>query len=139
MLFVFAAATIISKLGLANDIVTLLDGLQLSKLLTVIIICVLLAIVAGPLSSTATLTSVGIVSHAILVYAGVTPLAAAVALLVVASTEGASPPASGALFIGCGLTGAEPQKIFMPLIVWFVIPITTIAILVAMGFLPILH
>jgi len=139
LLFVFAAANIISKLGLANDIVTLLDGLQLSKLLTVIIICVLLAIVAGPLSSTATLTSVGIVSHAILVYAGVTPLAAAVALLVVASTEGASPPASGALFIGCGLTGAEPQKIFMPLIVWFVIPITTIAILVAMGFLPILH
>lgn len=83
LLFVFAAANIISKLGLANDIVALLDGLQLSKLLTVIIICTLVAVVAGPLSSTATLTSVGIVSHAILVYAGVDPLAAAVALLVV--------------------------------------------------------
>ncbi len=137
LLFVFAAANIISKLGLANDIVALLDGLQLSKLLTVIIICSLLAIVAGPLSSTATLTSVGIVSHAVLIYAGVDPLSAAVALLVVASTEGASPPASGALFIGCGLTGAEPQKIFVPLIVWFVIPITTIGVLVAMGIIPI--
>jgi TRAP-type C4-dicarboxylate transport system permease large subunit len=136
---VFAAANIISKLGLANDIVALLDGLQLSKLLTVIIICVLIAVVAGPLSSTATLTSVGIVSHAILIYAGVDPLAAAVAILVVASTEGASPPASGALFIGCGLTGAEPQKIFVPLIVWFVVPITAIAVLVAMGLMPIPH
>ncbi|MDF2677070.1 MAG: C4-dicarboxylate transporter permease [Bacillota bacterium] len=139
LLFVFAAANIISKLGLANDIVALLDGLQLSKLLTVIIICVLIAVVAGPLSSTATLTSVGIVSHAILIYAGVDPLAAAVAILVVASTEGASPPASGALFIGCGLTGAEPQKIFVPLIVWFVVPITAIAVLVAMGLMPIPH
>lgn len=48
LLFVFAAANIISKLGLANDIVSMLDGLQLSKFLTVTIICILLAIVAGP-------------------------------------------------------------------------------------------
>ena len=96
----------------------------------------LVAFVAGPLSSTATLTSVGVVSHAILVGVGVDPLAAGAALLMVASTEGASPPASGALFIACGLTECDPPKIYVPLIVWFVVPIVLLACLVCGGILP---
>lgn len=139
LVFVFAASNIISNLGLANDIVTILEVINIPKSFMVLIICVLIALVAGPLSSTATLTSVGLIAFTALVHTGVDPLAAATALLVVASTEGASPPASGAIFIGCGLTGAEPQKIFMPLIIWFVIPITAIAYLIAMGFLPLPH
>lgn len=139
LLFVFAASNIITKLGLSDDIVKLLDMLSLPKIVTIVVILALVAIVAGPLSSTATLTSVGVISHAILVYAGINPLSAAVALLVVASTEGASPPASGALFVACGLTECEAQKIFMPLINWFVAPITIMACIICLGLLPIPH
>lgn len=139
LLFVFAASNIISKLGLSDDIVSLLDRLNLPAFFTIVVIMTLVAVVAGPLSSTATLTSVGVISHAILVYSGVNPLAAAVALLVVASTEGASPPASGALFVACGLTECEPQRIFMPLIKWFVAPITILACLICAGVIPIPH
>lgn len=139
LLFVFAASNIISNLGLSDDIVALLNTLSLSKIATVVIILILIAVVAGPLSSTATLTSIGVISHAILVSVGINPLAAATAILVVASTEGASPPASGALFVACGLTECDPPKIFMPLITWFVIPITAIAALVCLGILPVPH
>lgn len=139
LVFVFAASDIIFKLGLSKDIVAILQTIHISKLFMVIIICLIIAIVAGQLSSTATLTSVGLISYTALVHVGVDPLAVATSLLVVASTEGASPPASGALFIGCGLTGAEPQKIFMPLIVWFVVSITAIACLIAMGILALPH
>ena len=55
---------------------------------------VLVAVVAGPLSSTATLTAVGVVGHAVLVGVGFDPLTTAAALLMISSTEGASPPAS---------------------------------------------
>lgn len=136
LIFVFAASNIISKLGLSDDIVAILDTMNLSEVATVIVILVLVAVVAGPLSSTATLTSIGVISHAILVSVGVDPLLAATGILVVASTEGASPPASGALFVACGLTECDPPKIFMPLITWFVLPITAIAALVCLGILP---
>ena len=136
LIFVFAASNIISKLGLSEDIVQILNSMSLSKVATVVIILILVAVVAGPLSSTATLTSIGVISHAILVSVGIDPLAAATAILVVASTEGASPPASGVLFVACGLTECDPPKIFMPLIKWFVLPITCIAVLVCLGILP---
>lgn len=136
LFFIFAASNIISKLGLGNDVAALLDYVNFSPVLTVIILLVLVAFVAGPLSSTATLTSVGSISHAIMVGVGMNPLAAAAALLVVASTEGASPPASGALFIACGLTKCDPPKIYLPLITWFVIPIVAIACLVCFGIMP---
>lgn len=136
LFFIFAASNVISKLGLGDDVVALLDGMNLSPVVTILFIFVLIAFVAGPLSSTATLTAVGVVSHAILVSVGVDPLAAAAAILMTSSTEGASPPASGALFVACGLTECDPPKIYMPLIVWFVIPITLLACLVAGGILP---
>ena len=136
LFFIFASSNIISKLGLGDDMVALLDRMNLSPWVTILVVFALVAFVAGPLSSTATLTSVGVVSHAILVGVGVDPLAAGAALLMVASTEGASPPASGALFIACGLTECDPPKIYVPLIVWFVIPIVILACLVCGGILP---
>lgn len=139
LFFVFAASRMINKLGLSADMEAVLNQLSLPPVAAVIVILILIAIVAGPLSSTATLTSVGLIAHSILVTAGMDPLAAAAAILVVASTEGASPPASGALFVACGLTECDPPKIFMPLIIWFVVPITVIAALVCFGILPIPH
>ncbi|MGG5333013.1 hypothetical protein [Enterococcus sp. AZ163] len=63
-------------------------------------------------------------------------LEAVVAILVFASTEGASPPASGSIFIAAGLTDCRPEATFYPLIKYFVIPITLVGWLIAMGYLP---
>ncbi|WP_429965884.1 hypothetical protein [Enterococcus sp. AZ072] len=63
-------------------------------------------------------------------------LEAVVAILVFASTEGASPPASGSIFITAGLTDCRPEATFYPLIKYFVIPITLVGWLIAMGYLP---
>lgn len=136
LFFIFAASNTISKLGLGDDVVALLDQMNLSPIVTVFVIYILIAFVAGPLSSTATLTAVGLVAHAILVGVGMDPLLAAASILMVSSTEGASPPASGALFVACGLTECDPPKIYLPLIFWFVVPITLIACFIAMGVLP---
>ena len=58
-------------------------------------------------------------------------------MLMISSTEGASPPASGALFVACGLTDCDPPKIYMPLILWFVAPIVVLGCLVCAGILPV--
>ena len=110
--------------------------MSLSKVATVVIILILVAVVAGPLSSTATLTSIELSPHAILVSVGIDPLAAGYCYSRCGIHRGASPPASGALFVACGLTECDPPKIFMPLIKWFVLPITCIAVLVCLGILP---
>ena len=130
-------AAVITKLGLGDDVVAILDKMNLSPIVTLIVVYLLVAVVAGPLSSTATLTAVGVVGHAILVGVGFDPLMTAAALLMISSTEGASPPASGALFVACGLTECDPPKIYMPLINWFVAPIVVMGCLVATGILPV--
>ena len=137
LFFIFAASNVITKLNLADDVVAVMDQLNVSPIITMIIIYVLVAVVAGPLSSTATLTAVGVVGHAILTSVGFDPLTAAAAMLMISSTEGASPPASGALFVACGLTDCDPPKIYMPLILWFVAPIVVLGCLVCAGILPV--
>ena len=137
LFFIFAVSNIITKLGLGDDVVAILDKMNLSPIVTLIVVYLLVTVVAGPLSSTATLTAVGVVGHAILVGVGFDPLMTAAALLMISSTEGASPPASGALFVACGLTECDPPKIYMPLINWFVAPIVVMGCLVATGILPV--
>ena len=137
LFFIFAASNTITKLGLGDDVVAVLNQMNLSPIVTLIVVYVLVAVVAGPLSSTATLTAVGLVGHAILVGVGFDPLTTAAALLMISSTEGASPPASGALFVACGLTECDPPKIYLPLILWFVAPIVVMGCLVAVGILPV--
>ncbi len=137
LFFIFAASNTITNLGLADDVVAVLDQMNLSPIITLIVVYVVVAVVAGPLSSTATLTAVGVVGHAVLVGVGFDPLTTAAALLMISSTEGASPPASGALFVACGLTECDPPKIYLPLIGWFVAPIVVMGCLVAVGILPV--
>ena len=60
----------------------------------------------------------------------------AAALLMISSTEGAS-PRFRRLFVACGLTECDPPKIYMPLINWFVAPIVVMGCLVATGILPV--
>lgn len=134
--FAIAASEILGNLGLAEDVQMITQIVPFSELGMLAAVGLLIVIVAGPLSSTATLTAVGQISLLALVGVGLDPLAALTAILVFASTEGASPPASGSIFIASGLTGAKPESTFIPLIVYYVLPIFAIACLIGMGTLP---
>lgn len=137
LLFAFAQSQVLSQLGLAEDLNAMMGALAIPKWLMVLMVGVLVTLVAGPLSSTATLTAIGMVAFSALVSAGVHPVAAVVIILTFASTEGASPPASGSIFIASGLAGAQPEKTFVPLVKYYVIPIVFIGWLIGMGILPI--
>lgn len=136
--FAVAASEILRELGLGDDIDAILRHSDLNKYVMVALVGVLVAVVAGPLSSTATLTAVGQVSLLALVSVGVDPVLAITAILVFASTEGASPPASGSIFVAAGLTGAKPEKIFLPLLFYYMLPILLIGCLIGWGALPVL-
>lgn len=137
LVFAYASSQVLAKLGLAEDLSSVMGAIEISKWLMVLLIGLLVVLVAGPLSSTATLTAIGMVAFTGLVSAGVDPLLAVVAILVFASTEGASPPSSGSIFIAASLAGAQAEKTFMPLIIYYVIPIVFIGYLIAMGILPV--
>ncbi|MGO2985933.1 MAG: TRAP transporter large permease subunit, partial [Brevibacterium aurantiacum] len=68
---------------------------------------------------------------------GIPPVVAVCAMLVCTSTEGASPPVGAPIYLASSMAKVEPRKMFVPLIVWFVVPIIVIAWAIAMGFLPI--
>lgn len=138
LFFAIAASEILGRLGLAEDVNALLADLPVNRFLLVVVVGLVVTLVAGPLSSTATLTAVGQISFLTLVGVGVDPLLAVIAILVFASTEGASPPASGSIFVAAGLTGARPESTFLPLIVYYMIPIFLIGCLIGWGFLPVL-
>ncbi len=137
LFFAIAASEILGRLGLADEVNDLLQTLPVNSVLMVVVVGLVVTLVAGPLSSTATLTAVGHISLLALVGVGVDPLLAIIAILVFASTEGASPPASGSIFVAAGLTGARPESTFIPLIVYYMIPIFFIGCLIGWGVLPI--
>lgn len=137
MLFAVAASQVLAELGLADDLTQITSVLAIPKWLMVLIVGVLVTLVAGPLSSTATLTAVGLVSFSALFSVGVDPVVAVVAILAFSSTEGASPPASGSIFIASGLAGARPEKTFIPLILYYMLPIVGIGWLIGMEILPV--
>src|SRR5699024_1953602 len=93
------ASEILAQLGLDRDVNMVLGALDLPLWLLVVLVGLVVVAVAGPLSSSATLSAVGQVSLFAMVGAGVEPILALIAILVFASTEGASPPASGSIFV----------------------------------------
>lgn len=136
LFFAVAASTVLEHLGLSSDVETLLDSAAIPAWVLVSLVGAFIVIVAGPLTSAATVTAVGQMSLFTLVSAGVDPLLAVVAILVFASTEGASPPASGSIFVASGLTGARPEKMFGPLLLYYVLPFYALGVLIALDFLP---
>lgn len=136
LLFAFAASENLKQLGLSEDLTSMLTTLNLPSWLVIVVVGALIVLVAGPLSGTATLTAIGLVAFTALVSAGVHPTVAVVAILMFASTEGASPPSSAPIFISSGIAQAEPGKTFSPLIFYYVIPVFFIGVFIAMGILP---
>lgn len=137
LVFAFAAGRVMTKLGLAKDMMDLLQTFNLSPVMMIIIVGVLVTLIGGPLTSTATVVAIGSVSFSALLYAGVEPAIAAAVILIFSSTEGATPPGAAPIFIACGIANVDPVKTFVPLILYFVLPIMAIGVLIALKILPI--
>lgn len=135
--FAVAASEVLTKLGLSNNIAHLIEATNAPDWLTLLLIGIGITIIAGPLTSTGTLTAVGLVSYQILVSSGFSPLISAVVVMTFASTSAQMPPASGSIYIASGIVGAKPEKTFGMLIILYAIPVIIIGWLIGMGILPI--
>jgi len=136
LFFAFAAAASLGELGLVDDLSGIMDNIHAPAVVIAAIVGVLIVIISAPLTGTATIAAVGGVSFSALTAAGVPPVAAAVSILIFASTEGASPPGAAPIYIASGIANVDPARMFIRLILWFVIPILVIGVLVATGLLP---
>lgn len=104
----------------------------------ILMVGVIIALAAGPLNASAALVTLGSVAYAAMADAGVVPLCAVAAILVFASTEGASPPSSAPIFISCSIAELKDVTVtFKPLVFHYVVPIVCIGMLIAFGILPI--
>ena len=135
--FAVAASEVLTKLGLSDNIASLIESANAPAWLTLLLIGIGITIIAGPLTSTGTLTAVGLVSYQILISSGFSPLISAVAVMTFASTSAQMPPASGSIYIASGIVGAKPEKTFGMLIILYGIPVILIGWLIGMGILPI--
>lgn len=134
-----AASNIMNELGVGGQLTSVLDQMNLPKPLLILFVCVAAVIVATPLSSTATAAAVGAPAVLAMGSVDVPAVVAICAVLLCTSTEGASPPVGAPIYLASGLAEVNPRKTFVPLIVWFVLPIIALAWLLAMGWLPIIH
>ena len=140
LLFALAASNVLNTVGFDQDLSAILQSLSLPGILMVILTCIMIALVAGPLSAVATTAAVGQVAYSVFVDAGIAPICAVCAFMICISTEGASPPSSSPIFISCGLAEVDdPKVIFRPLITDYIIPLLAVAVLVAYGILPVIR
>ena len=141
LLFALAASNVLNIVGFDQDLAAILQSLDLPGIVMAILTCVMIALVAGPLSAVATTAAVGQVAYSIFVgTGGIAPICAVCAFMICISTEGASPPSSSPIFISCGLAEVEdPKVIFRPLITDYILPLLVVAVLVAYGIFPVIH
>lgn len=136
VVFALAAGNILIKLGLTTELLNVLSHLHVAKYAVVVVVALMAVVVATPLNSIATMTTVGAVGFSIMVATGVHPIAACAMLIMCTSTEGASPPSGPPIYIAAGIAEVDPGKTFVPLIFYYMLPIMILAILVGMGLLP---
>lgn len=136
LIFAMAASGVLEELGLDEDVEAVLNYFNAGPTLMVALTVVLIALVAIPLTSTAALTAVGQISFLSLVAVGVDPVLAVTIPLIAASTEGSSPP-SAPIFIASGIVGARAESTFVPLILFYLLPVVLLACLVGWGVLPV--
>lgn len=136
LLFAFAGSSVLGELGMAEELSNFLMSLSISPWLMVMIVGLIVILVACPLSSTATLTVVGLVAFSALTSVGVNPVVSVAAILAWASTEGESMPTSGGIYVAAGIAESNPAKSFIPLFIYYVIPVMAIGWMLCWGWLP---
>ncbi|MEV4110894.1 TRAP transporter large permease subunit [Nonomuraea sp. NPDC049695] len=137
LFFAFAAAASLGELGLVDQLTAIMKGLDAPAAVIATLVGLLIVVIAAPLTGSATIAAVGGVAFSALTAAGIAPAAAATAIMIFASTEGASPPGAAPIYIASGIAQVDPARTFGRLIIWFVIPTLVIGVLVATGALPI--
>ncbi|MBZ4016586.1 TRAP transporter large permease subunit [Streptomyces purpurogeneiscleroticus] len=133
----FSAANALGELGLPRQLTDLLAGVEAPLWAMALVVGVLVVGVAVPLTASATMAAIGPVAVSALIGAGVSPATACVAVLIFASTEGASPPSGAPIFVASGIAGVDPSRTFVPLLTYYCIPILFIGAAVATGVLPV--
>ncbi|WP_017549474.1 TRAP transporter large permease subunit [Salinicoccus carnicancri] len=135
--FAVAASEVLTALGLSDNISMFIEAANAPAWLTLLMLGIGITIIAGPLTSTGTLTAVGLVSYEILVASGFSPMISAIVIMMFASTSAQMPPASGSIYIASGIVGSRPEKTFGMLILFYALPVVIIGWLIGMGILPV--
>jgi TRAP-type C4-dicarboxylate transport system permease large subunit len=133
----FSASNVLGELGLPQQLTDLLASIDAPLWAMALIVGVLVVGVAIPLTASATMAAIGPVAVTSLVGAGVPPATACVAVLIFASTEGASPPSGAPIYVASGIAGVDPSRTFLPLVAYYCLPILLIGAGVATGLLPV--
>ncbi|GAA2613330.1 TRAP transporter large permease subunit [Actinomadura fulvescens] len=134
MISAFAASNVLSALGLGEELAPFIENMRgVPALVMVVIVGLVILLVSGPLSTTATLAAVGSVAFLALTSAGITPHLAYAAIIVWASAEGCSPPGAPPLYVAAGIANCDPVKIFKPVIGYYLVPSFLAGIGVAMS------
>lgn len=133
----FTASNVLGELGLPEQLTGVLEQVSAPAWLMAVIVGAVIVIIAIPLTGSATMAAVGGVAVTALFGVGVPAPVAATAVLAFASTEGASPPAAAPIYVASGIAGCDPAKTFIPLLMYYCIPILGIGVLIALGLLPV--
>ncbi|MCP2166592.1 TRAP transporter large permease subunit [Goodfellowiella coeruleoviolacea] len=133
----FSASNVLADLGLASQLEAVLASLEASSWIMAVAIGVIIVAIAIPLTASATMAAVGPVAVAALVGAGIPAPVAAAAVLIFASTEGASPPSGAPIYVAAGIAQVDPVKTFLPLLKYYCLPILALGVLIAVGVLPV--
>lgn len=133
----FAASNVLAAQGLPEQLTNALGAVEAPRVVMALVVGLIVMAVAIPLTASATMAAIGPVAVFALTGAGVDPVVAAVAVLVFASTEGASPPAGAPIYVAAGLAQVDPARMFRPLVTYFCLPIVGVGVLIASGVLPV--
>lgn len=133
----FTASNVLAAQGLPQQLTNALDSVEAPRLVMAIVVGLIVVAVAIPLTASATMAAIGPVAVFALTGAGVSPVVAAVSVLIFASTEGASPPSGAPIYVAAGLAQVDPAKMFRPLVTYFCLPILGVGVLIASGVLPV--
>jgi len=135
----FTASRILILLGLQEEITTIMNLIAgHSKFLVIGLIALLVSMMVGPFSGTATTTAVGSIAYIAFRSIGISPAVSCSVFLLLASNEGCIPPSSAPLYIAAGIADVDkPGSIFKITILHYAIPAIIVAILIALGTLPI--
>jgi TRAP-type C4-dicarboxylate transport system permease large subunit len=133
----FSASGVLAKLKLPQQLTSMLESLSAPAWAMAIVVGIIVVVIAIPLTASATMAAVGGVAVAALVGVGIAAPIAAAAVLVFASTEGASPPSGAPIYVASGIARIDPSRIFVPLLKYYCVPILGIGVLIALGLLPV--
>jgi len=135
----YTGSRILIKLGLEKEIASTLQSLgTLSPWIVVLVVALLINMMVGPFTGSATTAAVGSLAYVALRSVNVPPLTACAAILCFISNEGCIPPNSSPIYLASGISGIEdPSVTFKPLLLHYALPTAIIGVLIAMQILPV--